>query len=76
MALTGRRFVRPMGRLLASSGASWTGGRHDGERDGDRARHPRDRPVSRPTVMVADDHQRFREALVAVLELDGFEVVG
>jgi DNA-binding NarL/FixJ family response regulator len=32
--------------------------------------------VSRPTVMVADDHQRFREALVAVLELDGFEVVG
>jgi DNA-binding NarL/FixJ family response regulator len=26
--------------------------------------------------MVADDHQRFREALVAVLELDGFEVVG
>jgi DNA-binding NarL/FixJ family response regulator len=30
----------------------------------------------RPTVMVADDHQRFREALVAVLELDGFEVVG
>ena len=32
--------------------------------------------MSRPTVMVADDHQRFREALVAVLELDGFEVVG
>jgi DNA-binding NarL/FixJ family response regulator len=30
----------------------------------------------RPTVMVADDHQRFREALVAVLELDGLEVVG
>jgi DNA-binding NarL/FixJ family response regulator len=30
----------------------------------------------RPTVLVADDHQRFREALVAVLELDGFEVVG
>jgi len=30
----------------------------------------------RPRVMVADDHRRFREALVALLELDGFEVVG
>jgi DNA-binding NarL/FixJ family response regulator len=32
--------------------------------------------VTRPTVLVADDHRRFREALVALLELDGFEVVG
>ena len=32
--------------------------------------------MSRPTVMVADDHVRFREALVAALELDGFQVVG
>jgi DNA-binding NarL/FixJ family response regulator len=32
--------------------------------------------VTRPTVMVADDHRQFREALVALLELDGFEVVG
>jgi len=32
--------------------------------------------VTRPTVLVADDHRQFREALVALLELDGFEVVG
>ena len=32
--------------------------------------------MTRPTVLVADDHRRFREALVALLELDGFEVVG
>jgi DNA-binding NarL/FixJ family response regulator len=32
--------------------------------------------VTRPRVMVADDHRQFREALVALLELDGFEVVG
>ncbi len=32
--------------------------------------------MTRPTVMVADDHRQFREALVALLELDGFEVVG
>jgi DNA-binding NarL/FixJ family response regulator len=32
--------------------------------------------VTRPTVLVADDHQQFRDALVALLELDGFEVVG
>jgi CheY-like chemotaxis protein len=74
--LTGRRFVCRMGGLLASSVPSWTGGRHVGERDAGGAAAARGRPVSRPTVMVADDHQRFREALVAVLELDGFEVVG
>jgi DNA-binding NarL/FixJ family response regulator len=27
-------------------------------------------------VLVADDHRQFRQALVALLELDGFEVVG
>jgi DNA-binding NarL/FixJ family response regulator len=27
-------------------------------------------------VLVADDHRQVREALVALLELDGFEVVG
>lgn len=32
--------------------------------------------MTRPTVLVADDHRQFREALVALLELDGFEVVG
>jgi two-component system, response regulator PdtaR len=32
--------------------------------------------VTRPTVLVADDHRQFREALVALLELEGFEVVG
>jgi DNA-binding NarL/FixJ family response regulator len=32
--------------------------------------------VTRPTVLVADDHRQFRRALVALLELDGFEVVG
>jgi DNA-binding NarL/FixJ family response regulator len=32
--------------------------------------------VTRPTVLVADDHRQFREALVGLLELDGFEVVG
>jgi DNA-binding NarL/FixJ family response regulator len=32
--------------------------------------------MTRPTVLVADDHRQFRQALVALLELDGFEVVG
>jgi DNA-binding NarL/FixJ family response regulator len=32
--------------------------------------------VTRATVLVADDHRQFREALVALLELDGFQVVG
>ena len=32
--------------------------------------------MTRPTVLVADDHRQFREALVALLELDGFQVVG
>lgn len=32
--------------------------------------------MTRPTVLVADDHRQFRRALVALLELDGFEVVG
>jgi CheY-like chemotaxis protein len=36
----------------------------------------REAPVTRPTVLVADDHRQFRRALVALLELDGFEVVG
>jgi hypothetical protein len=33
-----------------------------------RARHPTEAQVTRPRVMVADDHRQFREALVALLE--------
>jgi DNA-binding NarL/FixJ family response regulator len=32
--------------------------------------------VRRPRILVADDHQSVREALVSVLDLAGFEVVG
>jgi DNA-binding NarL/FixJ family response regulator len=32
--------------------------------------------VRRPRILVADDHQAVREALVSLLELAGFEVVG
>ena len=32
--------------------------------------------VVRPTVLIVDDHQRFRASARALLEADGFDVVG
>jgi PAS domain S-box-containing protein len=85
----GRGARRPPG-LRADLHAGAGPGARRPARDRDRARrhlHPgvgacdggpgtRAAAVTRPRVMVADDHRQFREALVALLELDGFEVVG
>ena len=62
---------RVMRRGLPHTVDRHTAGRHDAQ----PGTVCHDRQV-RPTVLIVDDHPSFREAAAALLEADGFEVVG